>query len=257
MVFRKYETELQNPAAMGTRQSGEQSHMAARTAPLGGFLIPSRRNFPPPPAMAGLLCGQVFQHVLGLLFSGGAEVAPDQFAILEKKGLPFGKSEGFGHSKGVDDLCIGIGEQIKRKFVFRLEGFLANLLVGAHTEDFHALFREGLIGVAQAAGLLGATGSVRLGIEVNERVALGGGFLEVYHFSVLVFLFHGRHRRTHGEGFRQRVAGENRGGRGGEDLGDCLHLGEAYTRFRMRNRQMCRTPLKPHRKRREWREIVS
>ena len=47
-------------------------------------------------------------------------------------------------------------------------------LVEAGSEDFHSLIDEGFVGVAEAAGLLGAAGSVGAGLEVEKGPAFHG-----------------------------------------------------------------------------------
>ena len=111
--------------------------------------------------------GEELENVFSLLFGGGAEVAPDEFAVLEEEGLALGEAEGGGDSEGGDDFAVGIGEEVEGEFVFILEGFLGADLVGTDAEDFDAFVGEGGVGVAQAAGLFGAAGGVGFGIKVH------------------------------------------------------------------------------------------
>jgi len=57
-----------------------------------------------------LLWRDDFQDVLGLLLGGGAQVAPDEFAVFEEKCLALGKSYRFWNSEGIDDFRVIVGE---------------------------------------------------------------------------------------------------------------------------------------------------
>jgi len=58
--------------------------------------------------------------------------------------------------------------------------------VMAHAEDGHAFVGQGSKGIAQAAGLFGATWGIGLGIEVNDDWAFFVGIAEFDRLSVLV-----------------------------------------------------------------------
>ena len=166
---------------------------------------------------------------------------------LKRNAWRFAKPRVLGTPKASTTLPSASASSSNGSLYLSLKAFWASALSSADSEDFHALVGERRVGVAQAARLLGAAGGVGLRVKINERVALGGGFRSFTTFPSWSFCSTAGIGGSHGEGLGQRVAGENAGGHGGEDLGDFLHLGESYTLFRIRNRRMCQAPVKPAR----------
>jgi hypothetical protein len=119
-----------------------------------------------------------------LFGGGGAEVAPDEVAVFEEESLAGGELAQFERdAEGLDDSGVFVGEEGEREVELVFESFLGFDGIGADADDFDAFFGKFFVGIAKGAGLLGATGGVGLGVEVNEGVAFGGDFLDVDVFA--------------------------------------------------------------------------
>ena len=129
------------------------------------------------------------EDVSGLFVGGGFEIAPDEFAVLEKVGLAGGEFTHFeGDAKGLDHGGIFIGEEGEGEVELVFEGLLVFNGVGTDADYFDAFLGKFFVGIAQGAGLLGATGGVGLGVEIDEGVTFGSDFLHVDVLAVIGFL---------------------------------------------------------------------
>src|SRR5919204_2208352 len=66
------------------------------------------------------------------------------------------------------DAMVAVGEQRERQVVLPLEALVGALVVGADAEHDGAPLAEGVVGVADPAGLSRAAGGVVLGVEVED-----------------------------------------------------------------------------------------
>jgi len=103
--------------------------------------------------------------------------------------LPFGKGEDAAHrgnAEGLGDLAVLVGDEREGKFVVGLEFLLCVGRVAAHAEDLQVFRLEGFEGVAQRAGLRGASRRVGFRVEKNQRRPLGVDFREIERLPVLI-----------------------------------------------------------------------
>ena len=111
------------------------------------------------------------EGIVRLLVGGCLQIPPDEEAILEKKGLATGESEGAGDTEGVGELPFRIGQEWEGELIFFAEFPQRDQVVEAGSEDFHAFMEQGFVGVAEAAGLPSAAGGIGAGVEVEEGPA--------------------------------------------------------------------------------------
>ena len=103
---------------------------------------------------------------------GGVEVAPDDDALMDEERLARGHAEDERDAKSVGDGVVLIGEKRVGEMVLLLEQELGFGGVAADADDPHVMGLEIDQAVAKAAGLLGAAGGVRFGVEKDQGVAV-------------------------------------------------------------------------------------
>jgi len=129
----------------------------------------------------GVACGldlieDVNEALVGADEVGGALDAFDELAVHVL---------GLDEVVAVNELHVGIGEEVVGKVVLVFEFFLVFDGVAGDAEDDDALFLELLEGVAEAAGLYGAAGGVGAWVE-EEDDGLAFEVGEGDFFAVLV-----------------------------------------------------------------------
>ena len=77
---------------------------------------------------------------------------------------------------GFGDFLVGIGQQGKGQLKFILEFFLRFRSVRGNAEEDGASFLNLLVGVAEGAGLDGASGSIGARVEVEDNYFAAQGF---------------------------------------------------------------------------------
>src|SRR5581483_9938207 len=132
-----------------------------------------------PALLPRLLRVEGLDQIVGLHRGLGPQVAPDQFAILEKVGLADGDGVAAGparrHAEGADDFLVRVAHEGERKMLFFLETFLLARRVGAHADDGDAALTQLVVGIAQRAALGGAAGREGAREKVNEGIAFAEG----------------------------------------------------------------------------------
>lgn len=88
--------------------------------------------------------------------------------------------------KRLGNLTVRIGDQGERKFLVGLKFFLSLGSVTADTEDLQSLTTQIRIGITEGAGLLGAPGSLGLGVEIDEGDPLRVDVAEADVLTILV-----------------------------------------------------------------------
>ena len=133
------------------------------------------------------LGGEEVEDHLGLVASVALVVGVDALSVLEEEGAAASHTDEVLHAEGFgDSFLLLIGEEAEGKVLLFLEFLLELLVVGADAEDVHAGLLEFGPVVAERAALFGATASLGLRVEVDEKVALGAFLGEGDGVSVLV-----------------------------------------------------------------------
>lgn len=140
-------------------------------------------------------------HLFGRARCLGFERDPGDLPILDDEGLARRHPDNWEHRdmEGLGHLSIRVGDKREGELLIVAEFFLRLRRIAAHPEDLKTIAAQARVGIPEGTGLLGATGSRRLRVEVNERdslpVDLGKGDL----LAILILGGEERCRSTHGE----------------------------------------------------------
>ena len=104
---------------------------------------------------------------------GDEDVPHDPLAVDDEGGPPGEEAEGGLDAEERADLAVGVAEERHRQLVLAGEALVRVERVGADADDLGPGLDEGVVAVAEAAGLDGAAGGVVLRIEEDDDALVG------------------------------------------------------------------------------------